>query len=52
MPLNLPARSFWLRTISEYTGGRFVEHELHDERWDGYLQCFDTSLAAPPHLER
>jgi predicted acetyltransferase len=43
MPLNLPARAFWLRTIGDYTGGRFEEHELHDERWDGWLQCFDNS---------
>ena len=42
MPLNLPARAFWRRVIGEYTGGRFVEHELHDERWDGWLQCFDN----------
>ena len=46
MPLNKPARSFWLRTIAEYTNGNFVEHELHDERWDGYLQCFDNSNIA------
>lgn len=44
MPLNLPARAFWRRTIGDYTGGRFTEHELHDERWDGWLQCFDNSL--------
>ncbi len=42
MPLNLPAKAFWLRTISEYTAGRFAEYELHDDRWDGYLQCFDN----------
>ena len=49
MPLNAPARKFWLRTIAEYTDGNFIEHELHDERWDGYLQCFDNShtRAAP-----
>ena len=46
MPLNKPARSFWLRTIAEYTNGNFVEHELHDERWDGYLQCFDNTNIA------
>ena len=45
MPLNLPAQAFWRRTIAEYTQGRFVEHELHDERWDGFLQCFDNSIA-------
>ena len=43
MPMNATARAFWRRTIDEYTGGRFVEHELHDERWDGHLQCFDNS---------
>lgn len=42
MPLNQAARAFWLRTISAYTGGQFVEHELHDDRWDGTLQCFDN----------
>ena len=31
-------------SIAEYTNGRFVEHELHDERWDGFLQCFDNSV--------
>lgn len=42
MPLNTAAQAFWRRTIAEYTQGRFVEHELHDERWDGLLQCFDN----------
>ena len=42
MPLNLPALAFWRRVIGEYTGGHFVEHALHDERWDGWLQCFDN----------
>jgi predicted acetyltransferase len=44
MPLNYPAQAFWRRTISEYTNGNFVEHELHDDRWDGFLQCFDNSV--------
>lgn len=44
MPLNRPAQAFWRRTIAEYTQGRFSEVELHDERWDGFLQCFDNSL--------
>jgi predicted acetyltransferase len=49
MPLNAPARAFWRRTIGDYTGGRFVEHELNDERWQGTLQCFDNrGTAAPP----
>jgi predicted acetyltransferase len=47
--LNEPARAFWLRVISEYTSGRFTEQELHDKRWDGFLQCFDnTDTPAAP----
>lgn len=44
MPLNLPAQAFWRSVIGEYTQGHYVEHELHDERWDGFLQCFDSRL--------
>ena len=47
VPLNQPARSFWLRIIAEYTNGNFVEHELHDKRWNGYLQCFDNTNTVP-----
>ena len=43
MPLNVPAQTFWRRVIGEYTSGAYVEHELHDRRWDGFLQCFDNS---------
>jgi predicted acetyltransferase len=43
MPLNKPAQAFWRRTIDDYTGGAFVEHELHDEKWDGFIQCFNNS---------
>ena len=43
MARNLPARDFWRRTIRAYTHGEFVEHELHDKRWDGWLQCFDNT---------
>jgi predicted acetyltransferase len=46
MPLNLPAQAFWHHVIAGYTGGRFVEHVLNDERWHGALQCFDNSLPA------
>lgn len=44
MPLNYPAQAFWRRVIGEYTHGDYVEHELHDERWDGFLQSFDNSI--------
>ena len=43
VPLNKPARSFWVKTIAEYTNGNFIQTELHDAHWDGYLQCFDNS---------
>jgi predicted acetyltransferase len=43
MAANLPARDFWRQTIGRYTGGGYVEYELHDKRWDGWLQCFDNT---------
>ena len=43
MPLNLPAQAFWRRVIGAYTGGRFVDQVLDDERWQGPLQCFDNT---------
>jgi predicted acetyltransferase len=46
MPLNYEGQMFWRRVISAYTNGVYVEHELHDERWDGFLQCFDNSVHA------
>ena len=44
MRKNLPAQAFWRRVIAEYTGGRFAEHDLADDRWDGLLQCFDNAV--------
>ena len=46
MAANRPALAFWRRVIGDYTQGRYVEHELHDQRWDGWLQCFDNAAAA------
>jgi predicted acetyltransferase len=43
MRLNQAAQVFWRRTIGEYTAGHFVEHDLHDDRWDGFIQRFDSS---------
>ena len=43
MPRNTPAQAFWRRVIGEYTGGRFVEHTLDAEGWQGVLQCFDNA---------
>ncbi len=44
MPGNQRALNFWRQVIGRYTQGRFVEHELHDKRWNGWLQCFDNSV--------
>jgi predicted acetyltransferase len=46
MPLNVPAQRFWRKTIAEYTNGAFTDHELHDDRWDGFLQCFDNRVGS------
>lgn len=48
MARNTPARDFWRRAIGDYTGGAYVEHELHDKRWHGWLQCFDNTRRDAP----
>lgn len=35
--------SFWRKVIGEYTGGRFVEHELDPGSWLASVQCFSSS---------
>jgi predicted acetyltransferase len=40
---NVSATSFWRRTIAAYTGGRFTEERLDDDRWRGPVQRFTTS---------
>jgi predicted acetyltransferase len=42
---NTPATAFWRRAIARYTGGRFDEVVLDDERWRGPVQRFDSSAA-------
>jgi predicted acetyltransferase len=39
---NTAATMFWRRTIDVYTGGRFRETLLDDERWRGPVQSFDV----------
>lgn len=46
MPGNDAAHDFWLRVIGRYTQGRFTDQALADQRWRGWLQCFDNRL--PP----
>lgn len=44
---NARAIAFWRRVIDRYTGGRFDEEVLADERWRGPVQRFDNSRAPP-----
>lgn len=39
---NARAIAFWRRVIDRYTGGRFVEEMLDDDRWRGPVQRFDN----------
>jgi predicted acetyltransferase len=45
-PENEAATAFWRRAIGRYTGGRFEELLLGDERWRGPVQRFDSRQAA------
>ncbi len=48
MARNLPAQTFWRRTIADDTTGNFVAHALNDDRWRGVIQCFDNGPAHSP----
>jgi predicted acetyltransferase len=43
---NTRAIAFWRRVIDRYTGGRFDEEVLADERWHGPVQRFDNGRAS------
>lgn len=43
---NHAATAFWRRAIGRYTGGRFGEVVLDNERWRGPVQRFDSRAAA------
>jgi len=42
---NQAGAAFWRRAIGRYTGGRFEEIVLDDERWRGPVQRFDSGEA-------
>lgn len=44
---NVPARAFWIQVIDDYTHHRFVEHDLKNERWDGFVQTFQSPGGVP-----
>ena len=39
---NVEAVAFWRKVVSRYTGGRFREVWLSDERWCGPVQVFQS----------
>jgi predicted acetyltransferase len=43
---NAAATSFWRRVIGQYTGGRYTEELLDDDRWRGPVQRFDNYIGA------
>jgi predicted acetyltransferase len=49
---NVAATAFWRETIARYTGGRFEEVVLDDERWRGPVQSFDARARGGGLTER
>ncbi len=43
---NAPAHAFWLQVIDDYTHHRFEEHDVNNERWNGFVQTFESSGGA------
>jgi len=43
---NALAHAFWLQVIDDYTHHRFVEHDVNNERWNGFVQTFERSRGA------
>lgn len=39
---NVAAQSFWRQVIGDYTGDKYEERFVEDERWRGPVQSFDT----------
>jgi predicted acetyltransferase len=39
---NSAATGFWRRVIGAFTGGRFSDAVIDDERWHGPVQCFES----------
>jgi predicted acetyltransferase len=37
---NVAAQAFWREVIGEYTGGRYEEEVIDDQRWHGPVQSF------------
>ena len=39
---NTPATAFWRRVVGEFSGGKFEETFLDDDRWHGPMQSFES----------
>lgn len=49
---NVGATAFWRRILGRYTGGRFDEVRIDDDRWRGPVQRFDSrEVVAQPRIE-
>lgn len=44
---NVGAIAFWRRVIGQFTGQRFREETIDDERWQGPVQFFHSSPGPP-----
>lgn len=44
MPANQAAQSFWRKVVAEHTGGRFKEHEVSGDWWQGTVQVFESPV--------
>jgi len=42
MRQNVAAHAFWRNVIGRYTGGRYEERLIEDERWHGPVQFFEA----------
>jgi predicted acetyltransferase len=42
MPENHAARDFWQRAISQFTHGKFTQHQVTEGWWQGSVHCFQS----------
>jgi predicted acetyltransferase len=45
---NTVAQAFWRQVIRRYTGGRFGEIAIDNDRWHGPVQAFASNTSATP----
>jgi predicted acetyltransferase len=42
MPDNDRAQRFWRKTIGDFTAGNYVECQITEGWWQGFVQCFES----------